>query len=477
MNYLPRPDSIKKASRDVYRILTNVFSSKIFLYVTFGWFIVQAFYIALAVKFGIPPDESFHFNLIKLYSESGLSPILLDQVDYYFLGEVVKTPFFLYHWLLSIPFSLFADSQYAYLPLRIVNIALGVFSLMVIYKISDLLKVTPLVRNISLFMFANTLMFVFLSSAISYDNLFLLLSLGGIYLILQNRVNYSLSNILALFVVIATGLLTKVTFIPLALILLFFLVVQTARQKNIVEKLKSQFFRKKNLNIALMILLILFSGLVLQRYGSNLIQYGTYKPACDVVLEVQQCQQNYLYNRNQAIYGYDSRPPELSGFQYLFDWMYLIQARTIGVLGHVSLEGHARALLLLQILTGIWIVLAVRLWNKHNKAMTLAIIYALFYGLIVLIENNGIYNEVGRVGFAIHGRYIFTSLALFYIVGNYFVLHGKGQSFLKSFYVLVVVVTFFFSSLPTYLSETSPYATEIEWRTNTINRIHEKIGL
>src|SRR4029078_6207021 len=131
----------------------------------------------------IPPDERFHYGTVQLFAQNGWLPFIHNQLGHYNLGEVAHTPYFLYGYILSIPYHFLNHVNGSIYILRLLNIALGAASLYVAYRLFSKLGLPQAVRNLSIFMMANTLMFVFLSASVSYDNLFIFIVLSGLTLI------------------------------------------------------------------------------------------------------------------------------------------------------------------------------------------------------------------------------------------------------------------------------------------------------
>lgn len=199
---------------------------------TITWFLCQAVWVAFSTNFGIPPDEEYHFGLIKLFSENGWLPFIHSQNGYYFLGEVAHTPFFIYHYILSLPFHIFAGSPHNVEILRLINIALATSSFFLINRLAIRLKISPLVKNLSLFMLANTLMFVFLAASINYDNLLIPIALLTFNLVYSIYDRLRLRNLLLSILVIIVGTLTVVNYLPIAAVSLIFIITIAIKRRR-----------------------------------------------------------------------------------------------------------------------------------------------------------------------------------------------------------------------------------------------------
>ena len=65
-------------------------------------FVVQAVYVALSFKFGVPPDERTHLGFIKFYAGNSLDPFINAQNSNFYVGEVTRDPSYMYHYLMRL---------------------------------------------------------------------------------------------------------------------------------------------------------------------------------------------------------------------------------------------------------------------------------------------------------------------------------------------------------------------------------------
>ncbi|MBP7807619.1 hypothetical protein KA047_03940, partial [Candidatus Saccharibacteria bacterium] len=209
--------SLRRAQKKLSNVFTYIergIASRYFLWFVFGYFILQALFFAIFVKFDIPPDENYHYTYIKLFADNFPSPFLSSQGDNFILREAVRNPFFLYHYILSLPYFFVRGFADAYVFLRIVNIFMGVGSLALIVAIARRLRLSPLVTNLSVFMTVCTLMFSFLFGSINYDTLYVLLTLSSILLLLRLLEKINMRDVLLLVNILLAGSLVKINFLP-----------------------------------------------------------------------------------------------------------------------------------------------------------------------------------------------------------------------------------------------------------------------
>jgi len=409
--------------------------------------VLQAVFFAFTTRLGLPPDETYHLSYIKLFSENNFSPFLSNQEGYFSLGEAVRTPFFLYHYLLSFPYSLSDNFVF----MRLINVALGVGSLVLVALIAGELKVPKLVRNLSIFMAANTLMLVFLAGSVSYDNLFIVLSLSSILLAIRLFNKITATHLLLLVACLAAGSLVKINFLPLAAALMIILAVRYHQSyKSVWAAFQKTFAAHRRVNMALCVLVAFLSVLVLHRYGYNVVKYRTYAPACTQVQSLEQCRQHALFVRNETVLGRDHPKPDKDPFEYVYDWIPLIQDRTFGIYGHQDFTPIRIVRASIQILIVLAAAAVIRAWRKKDRLFSLLIGISLFYTFMLLLENYDIYTRSGRMGFVVHGRHMLAVLPVLYIIGNHYMLKVASNLYVKTGLVLMIIAIFAASSLPTY---------------------------
>lgn len=463
----------KKATQDFSNTFLGVVSSRVFLYATLAFFILQAVFIALSTKAGIPPDENYHIAFIRLFTENNLSPFLVNQEGYFFLGEVVRTPFFIYHYILSFIAFPFKDFEYLYLILRFVNISLAFASILVVVKISKELRLGSLVRNLSIFMICNTLMFVFLSAGVSYDNLFILISLLVILFFLKLLKKPSPTNILFFCVLLLFGSLIKVTFLPIGFITSVILLLTYRRSlgKNLFSYPTYRLATHTRVNKILIVVAVGLLLLVTHRYALNVIRYKNYTPSCLQVQTYEQCSQNRLFTRNERVFGSDRRTAEKGLVEYLPVWSFLIQERTFGISSHKSILPTKSILIVTSILILLYVVAISRYFRRsEDKKIGFLLLITGFYLAILVLENYSIYTASGRVTFVVHGRYTFAVLPIVFLLGNYYLAQLFSKKTSLACLVLIILPVFLYSSLPSYINKTNA-----EWHTNKLQPINQKL--
>ncbi|MDQ3065380.1 MAG: DUF2142 domain-containing protein [bacterium] len=427
-------------------------STRLFLQLTFLWFILQGILFAVSTKFGIPPDESYHLSFIKLFAENNLSPFITNQDNYFHLGEVIRIPFFLYHYVFSFIYILFQDNEIAYIVIRLMNVILGALSLFITLKIASEIKLSNLVKNLSLFMLSNTLMFVFLSSSINYDNLFITLSLVCVLFLLRLLKELKPLDLLIFCNVIVAGSLVKINFLPIAAVCVFIL-LWTYRTK--LYEIGSTFLKLNYKHfsvfpmIFILIVLIIFA---VHKYGYNIVTYQSISPRCDEINLIEYCRQNAVFARNERIALDAKRTPTKDSFEYFFDWVPLMFERTYGIFSHQIMLPNQFIFKYIHVYVILAFFAFARLYSRKENSMTIILIILLFNLSLIFMESLSTYTNSGRFGFATQGRYLFGVLPLIYIAANYYILELLDMNIkIKGAFVLISLLIFSVSSLPTYL--------------------------
>ncbi len=453
-----------KFTKQALSRVNGFFESRFFYIAILIWFVFQSLWMAVSTKFGISPDEAYHLSLIQLFSQDGIDPFISNQAGFYHLGEVIKSPFFLYHYLLSFPYHLFDsfNQGVSIFLLRLINIFLGLGSLFLTAKICEKLSLGNLTKNLSLFMLANTLMFVFLSSSINYDNLFVLISLATTLALLFLAEKISLMRLQLLIVCILSGLLTKINFIPIAVISFFIFIYLYFQKRSTSNKILIKNIKKMTfIHYLLFFIIALLSLVFVQRYVFNIIEYKNFQPKCTQVLTLEQCRQNGIYFRGEQLNNASPPSAPISNFEYVSTWILLNQERTYGIFGHKVSSGTALITIWAQLLLiGGVLVIARNFSRKDPIGLKILLVISIFYIIILINQNQGTYQSNGNLGLALQGRYLFSVLPILYILSNYYLLRSLKKQVLRVSYSLITFTIFLSAGLPSYI-----YITNSSWHT------------
>lgn len=462
-------------ARAVMSKILSFIGSKKFAYILIAWFVLQAGFIAFTTENGIAPDEGFHVRTIKVYVENGLSPFIeSSRTDGQLRGTTARSPQYVFHYVLSFPYRVLPDSwsnDSKLIALRLLNVAFVTAGLIVFMRVLERLTKRGIVRNMTLAMLTNTLMFVFLAGSVNYDNLFFLAVSIVLYYFVKLYQKFSLLDVLKLGSAMVFALLVKFTFVPLAVILALVLLARYAfRLKSVWADSKIEVKKFKKPLLIFGVIFMLFLGLFVERYVMNFVQYGSYRPKCEKVLTVETCLQNALYRRNAEFKNPVDDPIPNPGF--VVQWAIKTKQGVYGILVHKIM--HEPLLMrfgvaVVFLTMGVAFIRTVR--RKEDALVLMIMLIIAFYIGTLIVHNHNLYERSGILGMGLQGRYLFPVLGLIYFAGNYFVdklLRKKEIAYAA--YIGFALLLFFMSSLPSYIN-----GIDESWRMPAMNTVNIQI--
>jgi hypothetical protein len=372
------------------------------------------------------PDEGAHFAISQQFATSWLIPT--DSPETYRYSSMAHRPF-LYYWIngrITNAMKLVSPAFSTYklrIVLRLVNVFYSALTVLFLFLLSKELIKDRWWQVLAVSLLTSTLMFVFLSGGINYDNLTNLCAFAGIYFltrVFNGKAFYQ--NSLLWLICIGTGALVKFTILPLAAIMLVVWLGYIITRRRIIA-FKSGFNWKA---LVLFAVLLGLGGLNFALYGVNLIKYHSLTPACAQLLTVEQCNLNPLVVREQRVTL--SKPIGLQDIiegsypdpaAWLMDfWLPTMPVHIFGFLGHKVYNpgliiSFYRAFFL-------WIgVVLIRYWKRPSFTIGALAVVLLGY-LIVLLQTN--YSAELSNGFqhlGIQGRYGFPVIGILYVLIAY----------------------------------------------------------
>jgi hypothetical protein len=414
-------------------------------------------YLVFNVRRGIPPDENYHIYVSEFYSETLLIPENTEQTYRY--GEITRVPYFSF-WLNARLINLNFTNVEDYIILRFFNLIISLGSLIVVYLISKEVINKKYFNLLPVFLLSNTLMFVFLSSAVSYDNLSNLFVFLTVYFFVKYLKYKKPSSLLYLIIFQVLAILTKFTVAPVIFIEFVFLTLFVVKHKNLRDILKNIFSKHKPLLVVTFFVLSL--GFLL--YGVNLIKYRSVRVPCDKVLTVEQCMHNAIYARGKTLDKYsftniselkDILKARITPFEYFTDWVMAMTQRVFGILGHKVVLMHKYFANVYIFLFFVLSFIAVRKWKKKDMIETNLIVITTFYILVLLVfQNYKTYFKRDMFGLALQGRYLFPILPIVYIILIRYLRDLKSRTLRFSIAFLLIVlfllgcIPFFFRYIP-----------------------------
>lgn len=427
-----------------------------------GILFFQALWIALSGRYPMAFDEDFHLGLIKIYS-SHLSPFWESHpagADAY--GAISRDPSYLYHLALGAVYRLIravsSDIYYQVLTLRLINISLFAGGLFVFKLLLGKTKMSPRLINYILLVFVLIPVVPLLAAQINYDNL--IFPLVGLVLLNTLAISEDLKrrqpnliNLSSFSALIMATSIVKYAFLPIALACLGFLFIYNRKQ------LKS-FFTKQRLKKAyglapkmllgtLLLFNLIFAGLVLDRYGLNLVNYHKPVADCAEVLNFEKCQAYGPWIRD---YNFEKTKPKdanTSVFVYIPEWVYGMWFRSFFSVDGPGTLNQTRGPLILPAIVSVVLLVASpaviilaykRIANRYSRqAIYLFSAVIVIYISSLWLEEFRLFRKTAQP-VAINGRYLVLIMPLLFslIAMSFSELIAKP----KVKYILATVVLF-----------------------------------
>jgi hypothetical protein len=403
--------------KPVIEIPKNIFT--IFLFIIFLWFAFQMLYFATTIKIGISPDEIEHIQRCRLFSPPGAF-FLKNTLQSFPYGSLSTEPYF-YHFLLGKMLLLNIFHIPEYLFLRILNICLSLFSLyftlLLVKEITDnkWIQLTVLIVQ------SNILMFVFISSMVSYDNLINFLAVCSFLFLFRFIRNFSLYYLLLIFLTIFIGTLTKKTFAPLAvieiIILLFYIKFILKRAKILFKS----FYLSKNIITCCFLVIFIILNIIL--YGTNLYKYHQIVPSVDLVIGYDNAYKYRLEFARDIDFLASAPSRRIVPFDnFVTSYITRTEETVFGIMGHLSLRRDSSGLSFYKIFVVFSIILAIFNYKKIYKdsRQKILLFISFFYLLVIFCVNYSTYIHLKIFGLTLQGRYNFPilSLVIIFLVYN-----------------------------------------------------------
>ena len=421
--------------------------SKIALIFIFLVFLLVCIFLAFNIKMGVSPDSYYHLRVSQAYSTTLGIPQNTPQT--YQWRDITRIPY-LYFWINGRILNINNGVIDEVVLLRIINVIYSLGTVYVMYLLSKEIFKDKWKRVLPVFFLTHTLMFVFLSSSINYDNLANLLSTLSIYFFVKFvKKGINLKYLLLMLLSLCIGALTKSTVLPVALILVILSAVEIAKRKDEVKKTKA------GKELLLLIPIAIFVFLNLSLYGGNLLKYKTLEPSCTQILTHEQCLENGVYYRNKV--DYNATPingpidvfnmiikgERIGPVRYFFRWFPNLMSKIFGIMGDSSLHlpYYLVALFILFFLAGAVLIISNK--RKLTKIDKYLLTILLFYTAILFFtQNYPMYLTYNQYYLGLQGRYIFPVISIIYILltkSFFFIKNKKLRNIvLISFSILLI---------------------------------------
>lgn len=445
--------------------VAKIIGSRGFFIAILVLFVSQAGWIAVSSQFPQAYDEGYHYGLIQVYSHQW-SPLIHHQAaDTYSLGEITRYPSYFYHYLMSFPYRVLAKFFYSQdsiiIALRFINIAFLAGAVIAFRRVLLTIKPSRALVHTTLFAFVALPITPYLAAQINYDNLLLLLTSISVLLTMQfivdlHKINtFNTTRLMQFVIVTCLASITKYSYLPILVALSASILVSVylwrKQTKQSVLKTFANSFTKLSLpvKIALVGLLIISSGLFVERLGYNAAVYKDPDPACQRILSSQACSHYNVWQRNYTLahthtphvdtrqilqFGKVWYASTTHGLFTVFDAHSEIPAQPFKVLRRTSVA-----------IAGVGMLLIMLNWRSMRKLgypLWISIGATAVYLSVLLTHNYSDFTHYG-VPVAIQGRYLLPILPIIMLlicIGFSYAL--KNRHTIKALLLVLVFALF-----------------------------------
>ncbi len=431
--------------------IENVIFVLIFIY-----FLSFSLYLVFKLKLGISPDSYYHIDVSRIFSTTlGIPENTPASFQW---RDITRMPY-LYYWINGRLLNINILNINEVIYLRLFNVLYSFGTVLVTYLLTKEVFKNKYARLLVLFLLTNSLMFVFLSSSINYDNLANLFAVLSTLFFVKSLKNISsLENIFLMFIFLLLGVLTKYTLAPLAFVFVLILFYKWFEHRKSIKYI----LKGTKIWIFLSILLVLI-GLNISLYGVNIVKYHSLVPECEVILGHEACLENGVYYRDNI----DMPSEDIKGIgevvemvlsgerldpvSYTFFWIYNMASKVVGIMGDQSLPMSNYILPVYMVFLLIGIINTIKYWEKKNIVLSALTSSTVFYLLTILFtQNYSRYIYQGYPALALQGRYMFPVISSFYIITVYYLFKIENKTFRNTIIILLVIL-FFIGCLPYFI--------------------------
>lgn len=486
-----------------YKNIVRFIGSKFFFYLNVVAFTLQAGWIAISARYPMAFDEAFHMGIIKIHAAQ-LSPIITEQppglAPY---GALTRDPSYIFHWLMIFPYRFVSSHMATFMSqvvtLRIINVALFAFGIVLFKLVLDKTKASAAAINVAIMFFILTPVVLQLAAHINYDNLLMPCVAGSLLLTLRFREKlldkhqFSNRSLLGVIILCLLSSLVKFPFLPILagvvvyLAYLMFSVSHRGRRSLHLWKgcrrdwLKIPSWQKAVLCIGLFVSL----GLFVYSYGVNTVLYHNPVPQCGQVLGIDRCQAYGPWARNHRLAQHIPNDPNI--LYFIPNWIGGMFLRLFFVINGASGPAVYQNYIA-PIMAGVAALggaIGLFLFARHgrrnldrDRVLVVVMFISLVYVAAVWGRNYHDYLQLGGM-VAINGRYMVLIALPFYlaaIVGWQQLLAGRVRLKLAVF----IVATLLFlqgGGIVSYIAYSNQYWywPESRWVQSTNKRLQDVI--
>ena len=431
---------IKFTTPPLYKILLGL---TLIYYLVFGVF--------MAYTSG-QPDQSIHTYFSQRFSETWGIPEEGDKFQsFIFTGQP-----YLYYWLNGLVTRIFQWTFPHNPPIRTVilwrlfSVLISVFTVFYTYKFASKVTGNPYAGVLAAFFLSNTLMFVFVSGGVNYDNLMNLAGMASLFHLVNIFKGEDFIKNTAL-----TGIWVIIGSLAKEQLLLLTLIIFLAWLYYVITNIKSIKPEFSKTNIVFIIIFIVFIILFISLFGMNIIRYSSVTPACRQIKPSEQCgsfahrMAYYEPYDLRALWFFRDNIPNFIEYAFQF-WLYKMAQSIWGILSQNTFVPMFSVAL--HSLLALWGFLClVRYWKPNDKIASLLIYTLMSYGIFLLLMNYRNDVNFSFQHFAISGRYFSPIYGVIITLMIYYFLRIRSI-FLKRLTLTLSIMLYFSGGFWMYIS-------------------------
>ena len=420
---------------------------KILIGFTIAYFIIFGL---LMVHISGQPDQGSHFYLSQKFSQTWGIPEEEPGNAFIMTGQP-----YLYYWINGAVNKIYkiifpAGQIRPALIWRILSVFYAAWTVFYTYKLASVITGNPYAGILSAFFLSNTLMFVFVSGGISYDNLMNLAAAAAIYHLVRiyHKEDFVKHTALTgIWVII--GSLAKDQYLLLTLIIFIAWIYFSIRN---LRKTHLDFNKK---NIILILIFVLFLALFINLYGRNLLVYNRITPSCSQIKKSEVCRTyDYRYdyyeplNFRRLLFIRDDLP---NPFNYAVTfWIPKMLESIWGILSHVTFV--PRLSVSLHGILILWSYISFFYFAKNKNASSILLsIILLTYCSYVFFWNYKNDLEFSFQHFVITGRYLLPILSMLFSLMVYSVTKIHPL-LIRQITIAFSIIIYYFGGLGMFIS-------------------------
>lgn len=431
-----------------------------FFWVVVGLFVLQGVLFAAIVRpshqnvksdgyvtrdGGVIPDGNRHLGAIYYFAERPiLSTPYINEIDSrdIWMGEIERFPSYLYYYTMSWPtrlaLSMGASDTFIVMMVRLLGVLMGVGVLVLLRKILNTIQDSQVVTSLSLLAMSLTGAFVWMSAAENYDVMSLLVFMAFMYSSIKLFTKKDTTQLPWMMLWAFMVSITKYTYTPFVAVLSIVAIgILVYNARGVVKtwalvknQLGAKFSAKPVATGLLVVAVVVFGFLSIERLGVNLVQYGEPDPTCNLVHSTEDCMKFGVFSRNynrsvsyaEQLASGEVEPTTWQPIEYTKYWVWRYYSSIYGYVGHIWIYDFWPAML-----AGGWAMIGLVLvllafwtrWRPRIFKSTAFRYVMLATALIIVIQYAFNLNTIityGGSAYGHQGRYLLAALPFLYVL-------------------------------------------------------------